>query len=209
MVRKASCFVVFDTDTGHDIRLYLYHGYYGYIDGATANGASFGAHAEWHVSKKNTAYTFFDDIRSKQIINNVPVVDNYVTFNSVIGYRPNELPLCPPRIIIDEEDEYIPFEDANTLAVCCENWGDYKETVITDNGDDTVDITVTVKSMLNTSVNRSKVISTQTAVDNTGGTYTAGTTKEPVGISKRQVKVVTTIPDQIKMSFPAAPFNEL
>lgn len=88
--------------------------------------------------------------------------------------------------------EYLTFEDYEFWRVCCLTFGDYDETVITDNGDNTVDIVVTYKSQLNPGVvKKSVVISSTYGVDNTGGTYTAGTTKAPVGITQRQCDAIT------------------
>ena len=86
---------------------------------------------------------------------------------------------------------YLTFEDEGIWRICCENFGDYNETTITDNGDGTVNIVVTFKSMLNNVVKKSKIISTQTNVDNTEGTYVEGTTKEAVGITMKQCKAVS------------------
>lgn len=90
---------------------------------------------------------------------------------------------------------YLVFEDSTIWEYCCVHWGDYNETVITDNGDDTVNIVTTFKSMSNTTVKKSIVISEQNNVDNTGGTYTTGTTKEPVGITVKQCAAVTRFPN--------------
>ena len=89
--------------------------------------------------------------------------------------------------------EYLTFEDTEAWRICCENWGDYNETVITDNGNNTVDIVVTFKSMLNNVVKKSNVISTQTDVDNSGGMYVEGTTKQAVGITMKQCQAVTSM----------------
>lgn len=88
---------------------------------------------------------------------------------------------------------YLTFEDSEACRICCENWGDYNETVITaGESENTVDIVTTFKSMLNTAVRKSEVISTQTGVDNSGGTYTVGTTKQAVGITAKQCRAVTS-----------------
>lgn len=89
---------------------------------------------------------------------------------------------------------YIAFEDSKIWEYCCVHWGDYNETVITDNGDDTVNIVTKFKSMKNLTVKKSIVISEQNNVDNSQGTYTAGTTKEPVGITIKQCAAVITFP---------------
>lgn len=91
---------------------------------------------------------------------------------------------------------YLVFNDPVFWSMCCTNWGDYNEIAVTDNGDNTVNIVTTFKSMLNTAVKKSTVLSTQTNVDNSGGTYTIGTTKEAVGITARQCAAVTTIPNR-------------
>lgn len=89
--------------------------------------------------------------------------------------------------------EYLVFEDNEFWRLCCENWGDYNKTVITDNGDNTVNIVTTLISMIGSTINKSVVVSSQYNVDNTSGTYIAGTTKEAVGITKRQCASVLNI----------------
>lgn len=91
---------------------------------------------------------------------------------------------------------YLVFGDNTIWEYCCVHWGDYEETVITDTGNnnDTVNIVTTFKSMLNTTVKKSIILSEQTNVDNSGGTYTIGTTKEPVGITVKQCAAVTQFP---------------
>lgn len=89
--------------------------------------------------------------------------------------------------------EYLDFEDEEFWRICCEHWGDYNETVITDNGDDTVNIVTTFKSMLYNSIKKNVLISSQYNVDNTGGIYVAGTTKEAVGITRIQCESVLSI----------------
>lgn len=106
------------------------------------------------------------------------------------------------------EPEYIPFEDATVHTMCATRWGDYNETVITDNGDDTVNIVVTFKSMLNTTLKKSKVISSESNVDNTGGEYTPGTTKTAVGITLKQCAAVTSIGTIFKSNTSIRKFNE-
>lgn len=88
---------------------------------------------------------------------------------------------------------YLDFEDAEFWKICCENWGDYNETVVTDNGDDTVNIIVTFKSMLNNTLKKSKIISSENNIDNTGGEYTPGTTVEAVGITLAQCAAVSSV----------------
>ena len=46
--------------------------------------------------------------------------------------------------------DYVEFEDPEVWRICCENWGDYNEIVITDNGDNTVDIVESFISKRNT-----------------------------------------------------------
>lgn len=89
-------------------------------------------------------------------------------------------------------EEYLIFKDIDIWTVCCCNWGDYEEVVITDNSDDTVNIATTPVHMENTTSTRGTT-TTEYNVDNTGGTYTAGTTKVPVGIKKSQCLAVTGI----------------
>ena len=87
---------------------------------------------------------------------------------------------------------YLTFEDNRIWTACCNAWGDHNKIVITDTGNNTVSIVTTFESMLGTTVNKSKIISTQTDVDNTGRTYTAGTTYEPIGITESQCAAVTS-----------------
>lgn len=90
---------------------------------------------------------------------------------------------------------YLTFEDSKIWEYCCVHWGDYNETVITDNGNNTVNIVTTFKSMNNLTVKKSIIVDEQNNVDNSQGTYTAGTTKEPVGITIKQCAAVTRFPD--------------
>ena len=87
---------------------------------------------------------------------------------------------------------YLTFEDNRIWTACCNAWGDRNKIVITDNGNNTVNIVTTFESKLNTTIKKSSVISTQTNVDNTGGTYTVGTTYEPIGITMEQCAAVTS-----------------
>lgn len=104
--------------------------------------------------------------------------------------------------------EYIPFEDSTVHTMCATRWGDYNETVITDNGDNTVNIVVTYKSMLNTTLKKSKIISSESNVDNTGGEYTPGTTKTAVGMTLAQCAAVTNISTIFKNNKSIRKFNE-
>lgn len=95
---------------------------------------------------------------------------------------------------------YLAFEDAEFWRLTCINYGDYNETVITDNGDNTVNITTTFKSVIvsptdqrKVNLKKSSIISEETNVDNSEGTYVAGTTKEPVGITQRQCDAIKNI----------------
>lgn len=106
------------------------------------------------------------------------------------------------------EPEYIPFEDSTVHTMCATRWGDYNETVITDNGDNTVNIVVTFKSMLNTTLKKSKIISSESNVDNTGGEYTPGTTKTAVGMTLKQCAAVTNISTIFKSNKTIRKFNE-
>lgn len=89
---------------------------------------------------------------------------------------------------------YIPFEDPEVWRIICENYGDTNETVITEGENNTVNITVTLVQKRNRLVTKRTVISTQENVDNSQGTYTVGTTTEPVGITKKQCEAVTAFP---------------
>ena len=85
--------------------------------------------------------------------------------------------------------EYFPFEDAEVWRICCTNWGDYNEVVITDNGNNTVKIVTTFYSKLWETTVKSRLISTIIA-DNSGGEYVVGTTKEPIGITINQIQAI-------------------
>lgn len=121
-----------------------------------------------------------------KIFNNHTEYETYMN-NSV--YYPN-ISYC------QSEDDlhfngYLQFDDLDVWTICCTNWGDYIETVIVDNTDNTVNITKTFKSMLNNIVKINELISVETNIDNNENTYEAGTTKEPVGITIKQCEAVT------------------
>ena len=126
-----------------------------------------------------------------------------------LGSTPVEQVYLGSNLIWEKgEPEYIPFEDATVHTMCATRWGDYNETVITDNGDNTVDIVVTFKSMLNTTLKKSKVISSETNVDNTGGEYTPGTTKTAVGMTLKQCAAVTGVGTIFRNNTTIRKFNE-
>lgn len=87
--------------------------------------------------------------------------------------------------------EYISIDNVTVWTIACENFGDFNEIVITDNGNNTVNIVTTYKSMLGSVVKKEKIVSSQMGVDNTGGTYTPGTTLEPIGLTQRQSDAIT------------------
>ena len=91
-----------------------------------------------------------------------------------------------------DPDQYLTFRDPDIELYVCTLWGDYNTIVVTDNGDDTVNIETTFKSMLGTTVAKTST-TTQTNVDNSLGTYTAGTTYEAVGIKPIQCNAVQTV----------------
>lgn len=86
---------------------------------------------------------------------------------------------------------YLAFAGNEIWTRLCCAFGDFEETAVTVNADETVNITTSFVSMKNTSETKRIVLSTQTNVDNTGGTYTEGTTKTPVGITMKQCAAVT------------------
>lgn len=88
---------------------------------------------------------------------------------------------------------YLTFEDSRVWSACCNAWGDHNKTIITDNGDNTVNIVTTFESVLGTTIKKRVIISEQSNVDNSLGTYTEGTTYEPVGITKKQCEAVSTL----------------
>lgn len=104
--------------------------------------------------------------------------------------------------------DYMEFEDAEVWRICCENWGDYNETVITDNGDNTVNIVESFIRKKNTLEVKRIVLNTQVNVDNTGGTYTPGTTKEAVGITLKQCAAVTSLQQKFKNNNSIGKFHE-
>lgn len=103
---------------------------------------------------------------------------------------------------------YLTFEDPEVWRICCENWGDYEETVITNNGNNTVNIVTTFKSMSDSTIRKSEITSTQTNVDNSEGTYVEGTVKRAIGITKRQCGAVTTIGKVFVGNNSIVKFNE-
>lgn len=88
---------------------------------------------------------------------------------------------------------YITFEDSRVWTACCNAWGDHNKTVVTDNGDNTVNIVTTFESMLNTTVAKTTVVTEKYNIDNSSGEYVEGTTYEPIGITKKQCEAVTSI----------------
>lgn len=88
---------------------------------------------------------------------------------------------------------YIDFEDSEVARVCAISWGDFDERVITDNGDNTVNIIDSFVRMKNTSETKRVVTNTQLNVDNSGGIYVEGTTKTALGITRKQCEAVTTL----------------
>lgn len=91
--------------------------------------------------------------------------------------------------------DYLTFEDAEFWRIACEIYGDYYQTVITDNGDNTVNIVKTFESWLYHTKKKSIIIENRENVDNSGGTYIAGTTKEAVGITQNQCDAVIVFTD--------------
>lgn len=86
--------------------------------------------------------------------------------------------------------KYLTFEDNEFWRILCCYYGDYNEVVVTDNGNNTVDITTSFVSKNYYTEKKRTVVSTQTNVDNSGGTYVAGTTKEAVGITQVQCDAI-------------------
>ncbi len=86
---------------------------------------------------------------------------------------------------------YLTFEGQEIWSRLCCAFGDFEETAVTVNEDETVNITTSFVSMKNTLETKRIVLSTQTNVDNTGGTYVEGITKTPVGITMKQCAAVT------------------
>lgn len=104
---------------------------------------------------------------------------------------------------------YLTFEDPEIWRICCENWGDYNETVITaGDSENTVNIVESFVSKRNTLEKSRVVLNTQTNVDNSGGIYTIGTTKEAVGITKKQCAAVTSLQKKFANNMSIGKFHE-
>lgn len=106
---------------------------------------------------------------------------------------------------------YLTFESAAFWTIACNLWGDYNQTVITDNGNNTVNIVTTFISKLGGTTKKSVVIESLSNVDNSESIYVAGTTKEPVGITAKQCAAVTqtNLGSNIKNKGDIGSMNEL
>lgn len=97
----------------------------------------------------------------------------------------------PNLNIVADESPYIRFEDAEVERICSVTWGNYKEVITVDNGDDTVTITTNFVRMRNTTV----ASRTQESVVTRAKTESdvAGTVKVKHGITLAQAALVSSI----------------
>lgn len=93
--RTADCYIVFDSDSGHIIRLNMYYMYWGYIDGGSGYT---GVSSSWRSMGNSRYITFFDDSRSN------PYVDKYVNFNRITGNSPANYKTGYVFALIDSRD---------------------------------------------------------------------------------------------------------
>lgn len=92
--RTADCYIYFDTDSGHSIRLNVFHMYWGYIDG----GNGYSSVSSWRSMGNNRYITFFDDSRSN------PYVNKYVNFNKIAGNTPANYKTGYVFALVDSRD---------------------------------------------------------------------------------------------------------
>ena len=93
-VRKADCFVNFNTDTGHYLGVYLWYGYYGYLDGGSGYS---GITSEWRRLTGTTKYVaLLPNVSRFSTYMTLP----YVTFRSITGYKPENYNKCQLRVIV-------------------------------------------------------------------------------------------------------------
>lgn len=113
---------------------------------------------------------------------------------------------------------YVPFEDQAVWEYVCTFCGDYYETVITEgDNSNTVNITKSYISLLGTRIynpitgieKKRVIVDTQTNVDNTGGTYVIGTTKEAIGITMKQMQAIidNSITEKLSYALPGTLYH--
>ena len=115
---------------------------------------------------------------------------------------------CLGNTIVFENEDYINFTDANEeKRLCSINWGTYKQTVTTDNGDDTVTITSKKIKKKNTSILYRAIISDVTREKEEGDT--AGTVNTSIGMTYKQAAAVTNIGTVFKNNKSITSLKEL
>ena len=103
--RKVDCYVNFNSDNGSDyLRLYVFYQRWGYLNGSSGGGYSDVTESAngWYPSKNNVYITLFKDYRSRGYIN------QYVTFKSINGYKPNNWRSGLAEILVSTDD--VPLE---------------------------------------------------------------------------------------------------
>ena len=97
------------------------------------------------------------------------------------------------RRTYSNDNAYLTFQEQPVWESCCIHWGTYKQVVISDNGDNTVDITTKtyhnsgeVKVLTKTEV--------ESGIDNSQQMYSTGTTDIPVGITQKRCDAVIKMP---------------
>ena len=93
--------------------------------------------------------------------------------------------------VIHDEREYIVFSDSEIEKLCVLNFGNYRQVVTVDNGDDTVTITEKYIRKQNTTIVQNTVLSTTTRTKTENDT--AGTVNIPIGITYQQARAATAI----------------
>ena len=101
-----------------------------------------------------------------------------------------------------DERQYIDFEDAEVKRLCAINFGDYRQTITTDNGDNTVTITEKYKSKGLSD----EIISTTTREITPEDI--AGTVNTPIGVTYKQAAAVTSIGTIFQSNTTIRKFNE-
>ena len=112
----------------------------------------------------------------------------------------------PNLNIVADESPYIRFEDAEVERICSVTWGNYKEVITVDNGDDTVTVTTNFVRMRNTTV----ASRTQESVVTRAKTESdvAGTVKVKQGITLAQAALVSSIGTTFRSRTNIYYFNE-
>ena len=99
-----------------------------------------------------------------------------------------------PNLTINcDESPYIRFEDAEVERICSVTWGNYKEVITVDNGDDTVTVTTNFVRMRNTTVASRTNIPEESGTRAKTESDVAGTVKVKHGITLAQAALVSSI----------------